>query len=395
MELYFKVKAQNDLEAKRIARNMAIETLRNKGMMGRWFEVQNVEWIQKGLFGDGVLAKVHVYVKDKKTMKDNQYKKIKAFLAQEFKDVKAMLKKKNFKDFIVSNTSVGDFDIFISNNGGTLGYIIKKKGSNNTIEERFGFSNSAEAMTAGKEAVSKLNRDARFRDAIVDKYRRNGYLLEFYKNGDVYGYYISKNGMHILHQGGYDTFKEAFNSGVREADARARNNDAKVRDERVELKLDGRTIGYVEADTLLDAVRIYERQHPEHKGRIDAYMADRRFSDSSLDDFLGDLYDNGVQSKRELVRYPVERKDVDEARARQMVNKFAQEIRNAELPIRDAISYDKGWAERMFLAGYSARETAMRMDEYQRSENNSERVDLIRRLEQHRDEFFRRRLMSR
>lgn len=193
---------------------------------------------------------------------------------------------------------------------------------------------------------SKRSNDARFHDAIVDKYRRNGYLLEFYKNGDVYGYYISKNGMHILHQGGYDTLKEAFNSGVREADIRARNNDAKfhdvveqrykvkdytisiynnsgvygygihkngailirqsgfdshdqalteaqrdinyrsyrnmdarVRDERVELKLDGRTIGYVEADTLLDAVRIYERQHPEHKGRIDAYMADRRVSD--------------------------------------------------------------------------------------------------------------------
>lgn len=146
-------------------------------------------------------------------MKDNQYKKIKAFLAQEFKDVKAMLKKKNFKDFIVSNTSVGDFDVFISNNGGTLGYIIKKKGSNNTIEERFGFSNSAEAMTAGKEAVSKLNKDA------------------------------------------------------------------KVSDARIELKMGGRTIGYIEADTLSEAVRRYEEEHPEDKGKVAAYMADRRFSD--------------------------------------------------------------------------------------------------------------------
>lgn len=108
MELYFKVKAQDDLEAKRIARNMAVETLRNKGMIGRWFEVQNVEWIQRGLFGDGVLAKVHVYVKDKKIMKDNQYKKIKAFLAQEFKDVKAMLKKKNFKDDKIDDADIND-----------------------------------------------------------------------------------------------------------------------------------------------------------------------------------------------------------------------------------------------------------------------------------------------
>lgn len=301
MELHFKVKAQNDLEAKRIARNMAIETLRNKGMMGRWFEVQDVEWIQRGLFGNGVLAKVHVYVEDKKIMKDNQHKKIKAFLAQEFKDVKAMLKKKSFKDFIVSNTSIGDFDVFISNNGGTLGYIIKRKGSNNTVEERFGFSNSAEAMTAGKEAISKLNKDAKIDDA------------------------------------------------------------------RVELKMGGRTIGYIEADTLSEAVRRYEEEHPENKGKVNAYMADRRFKDSSLDDFLGDLYDNGVHSKRELVRYLVEHKDVDEARARQMVNKFAQELRNAELPIRDADMAD--WSRdamtRLIDQGYSPREAALRDPDYQ------------------------------
>lgn len=146
-------------------------------------------------------------------MKDNQYKKIKAFLAQEFKDVKAMLKKKNFKDIVIKDSAISDA--------------------------------------------------------------------------------------------------------------------------RIELKMDGRTIGYIEADTLSEAVRRYEEEHPENKGKVNAYMADRRFKDSSLDDFLGDLYDNGVHSKRELVRYLVEHKDVDEARARQMVNKFAQELRNAELPIRD------------------------------------------------------------
>lgn len=284
MELYFKVKAQNDLEAKRIARNMAIETLRNKGMIGRWFEVQNVEWIQRGLFGDGVLAKVHVYVKDKKIMKDNQYKKIKAFLAQEFKDVKAMLKKKNFKDFIVSNTSVGDFDIFISNNGGTLGYIIKKKGSNNTIEERFGFSNSAEAMTAGKEAVSKLNKDAKIKDAMFDIFEQDVYVftVKAANKNDA----ISKA---LSVRPGLDR-KDLVAENYKDFGYNRYVGDARFHDARIELKMGGRTIGYIEADTLSEAVRRYEEEHPEARGKVAAYMADKKhkIDDADINDSLSE-----------------------------------------------------------------------------------------------------------
>ena len=298
MELYFKVKAQNDLEAKRIARNMAIETLRNKGMIGRWFEVQNVEWIQRGLFGDGVLAKVHVYVKDKKIMKDNQYKKIKAFLAQEFKDVKAMLKKKNFKDFIVSNTSVGDFDIFISNNGGTLGYIIKKKGSNNTIEERFGFSNSAEAMTAGKEAVSKLNKDAKIKDAMFDIFEQDVYVftVKAANKNDA----ISKA---LSVRPGLDR-KDLVAENYKDFGYNRYVGDARFHDARIELKMGGRTIGYIEADTLSEAVRRYEEEHPEARGKVAAYMADKKHK---IDD--ADINDSLSEKSKQLIS-----KAVSEAR---------------------------------------------------------------------------------
>lgn len=216
-------------------------------------------------------------------MKDNQYKKIKAFLAQEFKDVKAMLKKKNFKDFIVSNTSVGDFDVFISNNGGTLGYIIKKKGSNNTIEERFGFSNSAEAMTAGKEAVSKLNKDAKIKDAGSSEY-------EGMDLGEMKQLRSELMRKQERERAGSDKFHE-YQKQISELTRYInRFKDDKISDARIELKMGGRTIGYIEADTLSEAVRRYEEEHPEARGKVAAYMADKKhkIDDADINDSLSE-----------------------------------------------------------------------------------------------------------
>lgn len=328
-------------------------------------------------------------------IKMSKNSKLKSYLAQEFRDIKAILKKKNFKDFIVSNTSVGDFDVFISNNGGTLGYIIKKKGSNNTIEERFGFSNSAEAMTAGKEAVSKLNKDAkikdassseydgmdlsemkqlrselmrkqerewagsdkfheyqkqiseltryinRFKDAMPPKFEESKHkrdkdgkfsstggggtsakesgtsgrksvsemsksknkaeqkkvakaywvhflsgvddLVDFAGENEELAYYAEEGDIDSMasilgnSKGGVETALEAieeYDTDELKQVEKILNNDSAIKDARIELKMGGRTIGYIEADTLSEAVRRYEEEHPEARGKVNAYMAD-------------------------------------------------------------------------------------------------------------------------
>lgn len=153
MEWYFKVKASTDLEAKRTARNMAIEALRKKNMIGRWFEVQDVEWLQKGLFGDGVLAKVHVYVKDNKIMKNA---KIRSFLAQEFRDLKARLSKKSFKD-AVDTLRVRIKAYQYGKDGEYSWYAEETNGQRATGLSTKYFKTAEEAIAAGKKEVQKYS----------------------------------------------------------------------------------------------------------------------------------------------------------------------------------------------------------------------------------------------
>lgn len=197
-----------------------------------------------------------------------------------------------------------------------------------------------------KQLEKILNNDSAIRDASIESVTREA--KQMFKKGSRYNSVLD----YLV-----DKYSSDFNAqeiGKAVDKAIDQMEDSAIKDARIELRMGGRTIGYIEADTLSEAVRRYEEEHPEARGKVNAYMADRRFKDSSLDDFLSDLYDNGVHSKRELVRYLVEHKDVDEARARQMVNKFAQELRNAELPIRDAKIVTKEEWESAKKQGYTS-----------------------------------------
>lgn len=377
MEWDFKVKASTDLEAKRIARNMAIEALRKKNMIGRWFEVQNVEWLQKSLFGDGVLAKVHVYVKDNKIMKNA---KVKSYLAQEFRDLKARLSKKNFNDQkskwiaglatikdalakykdsaikdgrISHREKIGVYEIKIweyekdyPRYGGKYSYHISRYDGATDLASGI-CDSEQEAISEAKRKVKQfMNHDSAIKDEIVRRVDYRGCHIYIGKQGNYTYSVYTKNSMGrpLAWDTGYGSESEALEAAKKSADLIVQkfgDSAEYINDRKIDIKKDGKLIDTVNAETLDEAVKIYERQHPELRGQIDAYFSDAKVEDVSIKDF---------------------------------------------------ISYDKDWAERMFKAGYSARETAMRIETYSSSTNHSEQADLINRLEKQRKEWFERQL---
>ena len=479
MEWDFRVKASTDLEAKRIARNMAIEALRKKNMIGRWFEVQNVEWLQKSLFGDGVLAKVHVYVKDNKIMKNA---KVKSYLAQEFRDLKARLSKKNFNDQkskwiaglasikdalknfkdgrISHRETIGAYEIKIweyekdyPRYGGKYSYHISRYDGATDLAS--GICNSEqEAISEAKRKVKQfMNHDSAIKDEIVRRVDYRGCHIYIGKQGNYTYSVYTKNSMGrpLAWDTGYGSESEALEAAKKSADLIVQkfgDSAEYINDRKIDIKKDGKLIDTVNAESLDEAVRIYERQHPELRGQIDAYFSDAKVEDDiDLFEELEEQFHKGVDSKHLMLSFLMNKYGIPASKAMITVNAFVQEAKNAGLKIKDSvvndikvvtreewnktpndyktiingkkymmyidpqshmtvlgpvevkdavikdfISYDKDWAERMFKAGYSARETAMRIEAYTSSTNHSEQADLINRLEKQRKEWFERQL---
>lgn len=113
-----------------------------------------------------------------------------------------------------------------------------------------------------------------------------------------------------------------------------------INDRKIDIKKDGKLIDTVNAESLDEAVKIYERQHPELRGQIDAYFSDGKMKDARSDmmEELGEQYDMGVQSKRKLVKILMEEYNVSESQARQTVERFARDLKEMGLPIRDSLS---------------------------------------------------------
>lgn len=171
-------------------------------------------------------------------------------------------------------------------------------------------------------------------DDLVDWAGEDEDLRYYAEDGDIDGMAeIMANS-----KGGRETAVEAIDEMEEDElnDISEHINDSAIKDYKIELMVNGKRIGIVNASSPSEAVNRYEREHPELKNKVDGILV------------------------------------VD------AVYKI----------LRDSISYDKAEAERLFGLGYSAREVAMKIKEYQSSGNHSEQMDLIKRLENHRKKFF-------
>lgn len=302
--------------------------------------------------------------------------KVKSYLAQEFRDLKARLSKKSFKDnkpksqrevWLTGLSSIKDsltrFKDFppkfeeskhkrdkdgkFSTTGGG-GKNAKEESSENKPKSESGKPSNAAILfhLAGKdkdfqkawnagidlndledEDISEEDKDLYNQtqeriNRLNDKVLKQGGKLK--KEDKKECAEIASAASYILGEDDDDDDDEDYEDSARY-----------VNDRKIDIKRDGKLIDVVNAETLDEAVRIYERQHPELRGQIDAYFSDGK---------------------------------VEDAR----------------------IGFDKDWAERMFNAGYTARETAMRVKGYQESENPDEQRTLISELEQLRKAYFER-----
>lgn len=207
-------------------------------------------------------------------IKMSKNSKLKSYLAQEFRDIKAILKKKNFKDAGSSEYE----GMNLSEMKRLRSELMRKQ-----ERERAGSDKFHEYQKQISELTGYINRfrDAKVNDAMFDIFEQDVYVFTVKA--------ANKN----------DAISKALSvsPGLNRKDLVAENykdfgynkyvGDARFHDARIELKMGGRTIGYIEADTLSEAVRRYEEEHPEARGKVDAYMADRRFS-------LKEKYGKGV-----------------------------------------------------------------------------------------------------
>lgn len=242
-----------------------------------------------------------VAIKDRGINMTNDYKKIKAYLVQELKDVKAKLKRMKMKDAVSDWYACKEDAKRLFKMGFTIAEAL------DSINRKwYGIMSPSDQ----KAVVLSAAKDMGINDAInVAKTTADSF------------------------DGLYDS---AFEDEIKKLE-KALNEDSAIKDYKIELMINGKKIGIVNASSPSEAVNRYEREHPELKGKVDGILV------------------------------------VD------AVYKI----------LKDSISYDKAEAERLFGLGYSAREVAMKIKEYQLSDNHSEQIDLIKRLENHRNEFFK------
>ena len=335
-----------------------------------------------------------VAIKDRGVNMTKDYKKLKAYLVQELKDVKAKLKRMKIKDavsdwhtckedakrlFKMGFTIAEALDsinrkwygiMSPSDQKAVVLSVAKDMGIKDTALPKFeeskhkrdkdgkfsstgGGGKNTEESDTGKKSVLEMSksRNKAEKKKIAKaywKYFLNGVddLVDFAEGDEELSYYAEDgdiDGMASVlgnSEGGIEAALEA----IKEYDEdeikkleKVLNEDTAIKDYKIELMINGKKIGIVNASSPSEAVNRYEREHPELKGKVDGILV------------------------------------VD------AVYKI----------LKDSISYDKAEAERLFGLGYSAREVAMKNKEYQLSDNHSEQMDLIKRLENHRKEFFK------
>lgn len=270
-------------------------------------------------------------------IKISKNSKLKSYLAQEFRDLKAILKKKSFKDatpkFEESKHKRDKDGKFSSTGGGgtsaksepssserkpkrsaTPKYDKNQKRAIAEMQDMaFDIADNFDKFEemAGKMGIKFDDLDFDDDDTMDEAFdealsRVDRYIKKNPREAiDIMYDYVGRHERHALE----DEFTSYFLTEEEIAEMEEEmNNDSAIKDARIELKMGGRTIGYVEADTLLDAVRIYERQHPEARGKVNAYMADRRFKDASINDSLS-------EKAKQLISKAVAEARFDEARA--------------------------------------------------------------------------------
>ena len=229
--------------------------------------------------------------------------KVKSYLAQEFRDLKARLSKKSFND---------------------------QK------------SKWIAGLATIKDALKKFKDEM-----VVERFANNDCAVELIKtDSGKYKYRVSKGSKSKESGTVYNTILEAAD----EAKNTAKNfNDSAeyINDRKIDIKKDGKLIDTVNAETLDEAVKIYERQHPELRGQIDAYFSDEAIKDiktvtkeewesakkhgyTSI--INGKKYMLMADPKSGTVLAPVEVKDADihdslSEKAKQLISKAVAEAR--------------------------------------------------------------------
>lgn len=352
--------------------------------------------------------------------------KVKSYLAQEFRDLKARLSKKAFKDAITIEVKVEAIQ-----QGDKYGWVAYEKGHIKAANSFYTYNTAEEAIKEGKKYLRGSSND-KFHWVVKDNKSKwidglaiiKDSLKKFKDSYDIIRKHIKHNGCDIsIIETGPGSFKflvekdgkkkksvNVFFSQLEAEDeakhtAESFNDSAEyINDRKIDIKRDGKLIDVVNAESLDEAVRIYERQHPELRGQIDAYFSDAKVEDdtttfegykieiteSNYNTYGYKIYKSG-SLMAEGYGWGSRAKALETAKAK-IISGEIEDAKVKDVSIKDFISYDKDWAERMFKAGYSARETAMRIEAYNSSTNHSEQADLINRLEKHRKEWFERRL---
>lgn len=268
-------------------------------------------------------------------MKISDYKKIKSYLAQEFKDIKAILKKKNFKDSdevpagSAAETPLKEA-LAKAKKSGKTGAELEREAFN--IWYRSGDTRGVHPIKAERWFKSHIN------DAYGDK--RDYPKIHIYVNGsyvatttwaktcrEAIDKYVEKHPedkgkvtahfadsitkdqkytIKMLVMGNKYKIAEWEASSPEEAKSEFLEQNPSYRnknvfvdvapaisDAKIELRMNGRVIGHIEADTLSEAVRRYEEEHPEARGRVNAYMADSIENRQSYRGYTLAIYKNG------------------------------------------------------------------------------------------------------
>lgn len=208
----------------------------------------------------------------------------------ELNDISEHINDAAINDFVVSRINEGNIEILINNNGETLGYILRKKGSADKLEEKYGFSNSYEAEQAGikaaknfKDSAEHIN-DSAINDVDISSLCNKYHVDESDMKKIISAIKRNAKGKRVSYRnmpeiGGY--LYGTFSNVARDLGYEMTMWDSAeyINDRKIDIKKDGKLIDVVNAGSLDEAVRIYERQHPELRGQIDAYFSDGKVED--------------------------------------------------------------------------------------------------------------------